>query len=303
MPWPLHDAEHLPPTESENPRTSGLDALSTLELVRALDIENRSVLPAVEAIAPQVARAVDGIVERLRKGGCLHYFGAGTSGRLAMLDAAECPPTFGTPPELVQAHIAGGLEALRRAVEGAEDDRDAGAREARESVSADDAVVGVSAGGGAPYVVGALAAARARGALTVAVQCVEGGALMAHAEIVIAAVVGPEAIAGSTRMKAGSAQKLILNALSTASMVRLGKTYGNLMVDVRATNAKLRARAVRLVRTLARCDEASARAALEHSGWEVKVAVVALRRGVDDASARILLAESGGALRSLLEER
>ena len=303
MPSPLHDAEHLPPTERENPRTSGLDALSTLELVHALDIENRAVLPAVEAAAPQVARAVDGIVERLRKGGHLHYFGAGTSGRLAMLDAAECPPTFGTLPELVQGHIAGGREALYRAVEGAEDDRGAGEREARETVDAGDAVVGVSAGGGAPYVVGALEAARARGALTIAVQCVDGGALAAHAEIVIAAVVGPEAIAGSTRMKAGSAQKLILNALSTASMVRLGKVYGNLMVDVRASNAKLRARAVRLVRVLARCDEASARAALEHSGWEVKVAVVALRRGVDDASARVLLAESGGSLRSLLEER
>ncbi|TAM56245.1 N-acetylmuramic acid 6-phosphate etherase [bacterium] len=298
----MRDAEPLPPTERRNPRTGALDVLPTLELVRLLDAENRAVLPAVEAAAGQIARAVDAVVERLRSGGRLHYFGAGTSGRLAMLDAAECPPTFGTPAELVQAHIAGGPEALERAVEGAEDDRAAGLREARASVDAGDAAVGVSAGGTAPYVVGALAAARARGALTIAVQCVDGGPLAAEAEITIAAVVGPEAIAGSTRMKAGTAQKLILNTLSTACMVRLGRVYGNLMVDVRATNAKLRARAVRLVRALAHCDEASARAALEHSGWEVKVAIVALHRGVDDESARALLAQSAGALRPLLEE-
>lgn len=303
MPSLLHDADHVPLTEGENPRTRELDALSTLDLVRVLDAENRSIPPAVEAAAPQIARAIDAIAQRLRTGGRLHYFGAGTSGRLAVVDAAECPPTFGTPPDLVQAHIAGGDAALRRAVEGAEDDREAGERQAHEAVSSADAVVGISASGSAPYVVGALAAARARGALTIAVQCVEGGALAAQAEIVIAAIVGPEAIAGSTRLKAGTAQKLILNALSTGTMVRLGKVYGNLMVDVQATNAKLRARAVRLVCTLAHCDEATAHAALERSGWNVKVAVVALRRGVDDASARVLLDESGGSLRVLLEER
>ncbi|HVA36873.1 MAG TPA: N-acetylmuramic acid 6-phosphate etherase [Candidatus Dormibacteraeota bacterium] len=295
-------ADDLPLTERQNPRTGALDELATLDLVRLLDAENRAVLPAVEEAAPDVARAIDAIAARLRGGGRLHYFGAGTSGRLAALDAAECHPTFGTPPELVQAHIAGGEAALRGAVEGAEDDGDAGAREARTAVRAGDAVVGISASGGAPYVVGALRASRALGALTVAVQCVEGGELAAAAELRIVAVVGPEAIAGSTRLKAGTAQKLILNALSTGTMVRLGKVYGNLMVDVRAVNAKLRARAIRLVRTLARCDDASARSALAHAGWDVKVAVVALHRGIDAESARTMLQESGGSLRSVLEE-
>ncbi|MDE2571440.1 MAG: N-acetylmuramic acid 6-phosphate etherase, partial [bacterium] len=207
----MHDAEGLPATERENARTRALDTLSTLDLVRALDAENRAVLPAVEAAAPQIARAIDTIVDRLRAGGRLHYFGAGTSGRIAALDAAESPPTFGTPPDLVQAHIAGGDAALRTSVEGAEDDRGAGERDAREYVRAGDAVVAVSASGAAPYVVGALAESRARGASTIALSCVEGGATAHEAEIAIAIVVGPEPIAGSTRMKAGTAQKLVLN--------------------------------------------------------------------------------------------
>jgi N-acetylmuramic acid 6-phosphate etherase len=270
------------------------------ELVAILVREQRRAFEAVERSAPQLARAVDAIVERLRGSGALHYVGAGTSGRIAALDAAECPPTFGTPPGMVRAHVAGGDAALARAVEGAEDDAAAGDRLGRAFFGPPDAVVGLSASGGAPFVVAALRAARERGALTIALTCDERAPLLACADIAIVLATGAEPIAGSTRMVAGTAQKLALNALSTAAMVRLGKVYDNLMVDVVASNAKLRRRALRLVMQLAPAEEDRARALLAAAAGSVKVAVIVGRRGIDPAAARALLAANGDSLRAAL---
>jgi N-acetylmuramic acid 6-phosphate etherase len=255
----------------------------------------------VARATPSIAIAVDAIVERLRAGGSLHYVGAGTSGRLAMLDAAECPPTFGTPPSLVVAHVAGGEPALVRAVEGAEDDAEAAIVEMRENVRAEDAVVGISASGGAPFVVAALREARLIGARAIALTSVAASALARAADLSIVVETGPEALAGSTRLKAGTAQKLVLNAISTATMVRMGRVYDNLMVDVVATNAKLQARAIRLVSSVAEVDAARARALLADSAGNVKVAITMHRRGVDAAEARALLDEAGGFLRPVIK--
>jgi N-acetylmuramic acid 6-phosphate etherase len=274
--------------------------LSTGDLVALLATQQRTAFDAFDAAVPAIARAVDVIVERLERGGSLHYAGAGTSGRLAVLDAAECPPTFGTAPSLVRAHVAGGNEALVRAVEGAEDDARAGEAEARREVRPDDAVVGISASGGAPWVVAWIRAARDLGAATMAITSDPQSALASVADIPIVVETGAEPIAGSTRLVAGTAQKLVLNALSTATMVRLGKVYDNLMVDVVATNAKLRARGLRLVRTLAGVDEGEASRLIDAAGGSVKVAVVMKWRGVDAAGARALLEGERGFLRGLL---
>jgi N-acetylmuramic acid 6-phosphate etherase len=289
----------IPSTETANAAARDLDLMDSEAIVALLAREQCAAAAAVERATPAIARAVDAVVARLRAGGRLHYVGAGTSGRIATLDAAECPPTFGTPPSLVVAHVAGGDEALVRAVEGAEDDGERGAQAIRDATAAD-AVVGISASGGAPYVVRAVAAARERGALTIAVTSVPESALAAAAELAIVVDTGAEPIAGSTRLKAGTAAKLVLNALSTATMVRLGRVYDNVMVDVVASNAKLRARAMRLVCELALVDEPAAHELLEASGGSVKVAVAMHRRGVDAARARELLAQSGGFLRPVL---
>jgi N-acetylmuramic acid 6-phosphate etherase len=288
----------LPPTERVNPQTANLDALTTPELVRALIGDQRTAVDAVLAQADRVAAAADAIADRLRAGGRLHYVGAGSSGRLGALDAAEMPPTFGTAPGTVQAHVAGGAEALTRAVEGAEDDRDAGDAAMRREVRPGDAAIGISASGGAPFVVAAIERARALGAYTAALVNVADSPLARAAETAIVLETGAEALAGSTRLKAGTAQKIALNALSTAVMVRLGKVHGNLMVDVVASNRKLRERALRLVRTLTGVDEARARALLESAGGSVKVAVVMQRHGVDAGPARRMLERD--ALRRLL---
>ncbi len=290
-------AAEPPVTEGANPATRDLDVLGTEALVDLLVREQVAAAEAVRRDAPALAQAVDGIALRLRAGGSLHYVGAGTSGRLAVLDAAECPPTFGTPASLVVAHIAGGEPALVRAVEGAEDDAAAGASELRGVVGASDAVVGISASGGARFVVAALEVARAAGALTVAVTSVAESALARAADIAIVVETGAEPLAGSTRLKAGTAQKLVLSALSTATMVRLGRVHDNLMVDVVATNAKLRARAERLVRTLTGVDATRARELLALADGSVKVAAVIERRGIDAAEARSRLVASGGFLR------
>jgi N-acetylmuramic acid 6-phosphate etherase len=297
----LEPGELLPSTEGVNAATRGLDALAGAELVAVLVRAQARAFEAVCAAAPALARAVEAVAERLRAGGRLHYVGAGTSGRLAMLDAAECPPTFGTAASLVQAHVAGGNVALVRAVEGAEDDAAAGEAEARTAFSPADAVVGISASGGARYVVAALRVARELGALTVGVTCEARSALAAAAEHPIVVATGAEPLAGSTRLLAGTAQKLVLNTLSTAVMVRLGKVYDNLMVDVVATNEKLRRRALRLVAQLAPADDARARSLLDAAGGSVKVAVVMARREVDAEQARALLAGTGEFLRPLLE--
>jgi N-acetylmuramic acid 6-phosphate etherase len=290
----------LPPTEAPNARSAGLDLLSTPALVELLIAEQRDAVEAVLAQKEPIAQAVEQIVERLARGGRLHYVGAGSSGRIAFLDAAEMPPTFGTQPELVRAHVAGGPAALARAVEGAEDDGAAGDASMREAVAADDAVIGISASGGAAFVVAAIERARACGAYTLALTSVETSPLARAAQTAIAFDTGAEVLTGSTRMKAGTAQKIALNAISTAVMVRLRKVYDNSMVDLVATNAKLRRRALRLVRELANVGEQRARELLDAASGRVKVAIVMERRGLDAADAQALLERFGGSLRALI---
>ena len=291
-------SDHLPPTEDRAAHSAGLDLLETRDLVELLVRDQGDAVAAVQAQSATLARVVESVVERLRRGGRIHYVGAGTSGRLGVLDASEMPPTFGTPEELVCAHIAGGEEALRRAVEGAEDDAEEGARTMRDHLAPEDVVVGISASGGARYVVAALEQARAIGALTVAITSSDASALVSAAVEAIVLPTGAEVLSGSTRLKAGTAQKIALNTLSTAIMVRMGKVYDNLMIDVVATNEKLRARAQRLVQTLTGADDARVRAALENAGGSAKVAVVMLARGIDAERARALLRSE--TLRSLL---
>lgn len=287
-------------TESVRPELADLDLLGTPALVELIATDARRAVEAVVAAAPAISRAVEVVTARLAAGGRMLYVGAGTAGRIAVLDAAELGPTFSVPPEVVDAVIAGGDSALRRAAEGAEDDTAAGAAAVAETgITARDVVVGVSASGRTPYVVGALAAARATGAATIAVTCNENSALAAVAEIAIETVVGGEVVAGSSRMNAGTTQKLVLNALSTASMVRLGKTYGNLMIDFRPTNTKLRDRAIRIVAAISGVDAPAAQRALEDAGWDTRLACVVAACG-DLPVARRALQESGGHLRSAL---
>ncbi|MEO6835109.1 MAG: N-acetylmuramic acid 6-phosphate etherase [Candidatus Tumulicola sp.] len=290
----------LPSTETCNPLTAGLDLLGTPELVALLVGDQRAAADAVLTQAARLAEVADTIAARMERGGRLHYVGAGSSGRLGTLDAAEMPPTFGTPAGLVRAHLAGGPDALVAAVEGAEDDREAGEEAMRRYVGSADAVVGISASGGAAFVVGAIERARGLGAYTVALVNVEASPLARAAELAIVLPTGPEVLTGSTRLKAGTAQKIALNTISTALMVRLGKVHGNLMVDVVASNRKLRDRALRLVCAVAGVDEAHARDLLARAGGRVKVAIVMERRGVDAEAAQTLLARQRGSLRSLL---
>jgi N-acetylmuramic acid 6-phosphate etherase len=290
----------LPATEGEHPDTAGLDVVSIEELVELLARDQQRAADVVAANAPALAIVVERTVRRLREGGRLHYVGAGTSGRLGVLDAAELFPTFRAGDELVVAHIAGGRAALTNAVEGAEDDRASGEQLAEQHVTAADAVFGLSASGSAPFVVAALAAATAAGAYTVAIVNVPKSPLAAVANDTIELSTGPEALTGSTRLKAGTAQKIALNTLSTAIMVRLGKVFGNNMVDVVVANSKLRERAIRLVESIAGIDRERAIAALERSGGRVKVAIVGERRGVDPDTAVSLLDGAGGMLRRLL---
>lgn len=292
----------LPQTEDRNPESSGLDQMAPEQLVRLLAAEQRIAVDAVLSVSELLARAVTEVAARLRRGGRLHYAGAGTSGRIAFLDASEMPPTFGTDPSLVCAHIAGGLPALTKAIEGAEDDREAGEREIRNHVRRDDAVIGLSASGGAPYVLGAIEGARAAGAWTVGVANTPHNALTDLADLAIVLATGPEPLTGSTRLKAGTSQKILLNTLSTAVMVKLGKVHDNLMIDVVATNSKLRGRAVRLVTYLTSSSEARARELLEAAGGSVKVAVVMGAREVGAAEARRILDLNEGSLRRSLPE-
>ncbi len=290
----------LPPTEEINSRSRGLDLMSTPALVELLVSEQRQAVEAVLAQTREIVEAVDAIAGRLRRGGRLHYVGAGSSGRIGVLDATEMPPTFGTPPDLVCAHIAGGPMTLVRAIEGAEDDAEAGDAAVRDHVLGGDSVIGISAGGSAAFVVAAIERARAIGAYTAAIISVADSPLARAAQTAIVLATGAEALTGSTRLKAGSAQKIALNAISTAVMVRLGKVYDNLMVDVVASNRKLRERALRLVRGLADVSEERARELLTGAAGRVKVAVVMERRNVDAARAERLLDEQRGSLRSFL---
>ncbi len=298
------DGRAEPVTEVAAEAHADLDLRSTEELVELLNDEDATVPAAVRGAASSLAAAIDAIVERLERGGRLVYVGAGSSGRLALVDAAECGPTFGVPPGQVLAVIAGGPDAVAVAQEAAEDDSGAGSADlAAVDVGADDAVVALSASGGTPYVLGAARAARAAGALTVGVVCARDSELGVLVDHEVAAVVGPEVIAGSTRMKAGTAQKLILNTISTVSMVRLGKTFGNLMVDLVASNAKLRARARRAVALATKASEEQVETALAAADGDAKVAIVSLLSGLDAEGARSRLQEAGGVVRRSLDER
>ena len=291
------------PTESANPATSNLDRLSTLDLVRRMNSEDGGVALAVQAVLPRVAVTIDAIAVKMRQGGRLIFMGAGTSGRLGVLDAAECPPTFGVAPDRVIGLLAGGQGAFQRPDESAEDDPGMGEEDLRRiGLDAADCVVGVTASGRAPYVLGGLSFARRIGCLTVAVACSRPAAVSQEAEISILAPVGPEVLSGSTRLKAGTAQKMILNMLSTGVMVQLGKTYGNLMVDVKPTNQKLRARALRILQQAAGADEQGAEVLLSACAGEVKTAIVAARLGCTPQEARLALERAGGMVRQALGE-
>jgi len=282
-------------TEQRNPATMELDRMSALEIVTVMNAEDAKVAQAVERALPQIGRAVELIVQRLANGGRLLYFGAGTSGRLGVLDASECVPTFSVPPTMVQGFIAGGVQALTTSVERAEDDREGGAQAVREEVrvTSKDIVVGIAASGRTPYVLGALEEAGWIGAATIALVCTEGSPLAESADIAIELLVGPEMLTGSTRLKAGTAQKMVLNMLSTATMIRLGKAYQNLMVDLRASSNKLRARARRIVRTVTGCSEEEAEVLLEETGYRVKPALVMALAGVDREEAERRLEAAG----------
>ncbi|MFG1975414.1 N-acetylmuramic acid 6-phosphate etherase [Nonomuraea fuscirosea] len=288
-------------TEQSDPRYSQIDRLPTEQIARLMNQADAAVPAAVAAAVPAISAAIDAIAARMAEGGRLLYVGAGTSGRLAVLDASECPPTFGTDPSLVQGVIAGGPDALTRSVEGAEDDPEAGAAALKDlEVGPLDSVVGVSASGRAPFVLGALAEAAARGALTVGLSCNAGAPLSAAAEHAVEVVVGPEVVTGSTRLKAGTAQKLVLNMISTISMVKLGRTYGNQMIEMSAMNSKLAGRALRMVRDITGADQESAVAALDAADGQAKIAVLMIQHGIDAEAARALLESHGERLSDAL---
>lgn len=280
------------PTEERHPGTTDIDTAPTLEILTLMNDADRTVADAVAAVLPELALLVDHAVEAIRAGGHVHYFGAGTSGRLAVLDAAELLPTFNVPAGLFVAHHAGGSAALVNAVENVEDDVDLGHAEA-STLTANDIAIGLTASGRTPYVQGALAGARERGARTALVTANPGAELAAYADHLLAPETGPEVLTGSTRLKAGTAQKLILNAFSTAVMIRLGRTWSNLMVDMVATNAKLRGRVVRILQEASGASETEARAALDASGGRLKPALLSVLAGVPVADAVEALASHG----------
>lgn len=279
-----------------------IDLLPTIDVLRRINDEDKRVAHAVEKVIPEIAEAVDSIVEAFRKGARLVYLGAGTSGRIGVLDASECPPTFRVPQGMVVGLIAGGTDALLRATEGAEDS-DANGREALKDIglTAEDVVVGIAASGRTPYVIGGLAYANTIGATTVALSCNPDSAIAGIADIAISPVVGPEVLTGSTRMKCGTAEKLVLNMLTTASMIRIGKTYQNLMVDLHASNKKLVARATRIVMQATGCSPDEAREALNRTGNDVKVAILIRLTGMSPADARDAIDQAGGFLRKAIQ--
>ncbi|MEB3287490.1 MAG: N-acetylmuramic acid 6-phosphate etherase [Vampirovibrionales bacterium] len=289
-------------TEQVNPETRDIDRLSSLAILQRINAEDALLHRAVQKALPEIAAVVDRIASGFKRNGRLLYFGAGTSGRLGVLDASECPPTFGAPAEQVQGIIAGGDRALRFAVEGAEDNEAQGYQDAIDcGLTSDDVVVGLSASGYAPYVYGVIRAAKERGAFSACIVCHGKSRLAGLVDQAIVVEVGPEVVTGSTRMKAGSAQKMVLNMLSTASMIQIGKTYENLMVDVQPTNAKLKARAARIVQALAGVDETNAEAALAQSQYQVKAAIVMLKKKCSLDQANALLSQYSGKLRPALE--
>lgn len=292
--------DHLT-TEQTNPASLEIDTLSSLEIVRLMNAEDHKVATAVEKVSDKIARAIDVIAQSMANSGRLFYLGAGTSGRLGVLDASECPPTFNTRPEQVLGIIAGGPKALTTAIEGAEDDLHAASMDLKAyGFCSKDVLVGIATSGRTPYVVGGLNYAKELGAFAIGFTCNPNSDLEQIADLVIAPVVGPEVISGSTRLKSGTATKMVLNMLTTGTMVRLGKTYGNWMVDLRATNTKLKARSIRIVRAIAELDESQAVAALDLCGGEVKTAIVAAKLKTTAEHARELLERAHGKLREAL---
>ncbi|MBO1519908.1 N-acetylmuramic acid 6-phosphate etherase [Oceanisphaera pacifica] len=291
-------------SEGRNPDTLDIDRQSTLEMLTTINNQDKQVPAAIAKVLPAIAAAVDSIVTAFQQGGRLIYMGAGTSGRLGVLDASECPPTFSVPPDMVIALIAGGKEAMFRAQEGAEDNQQLGADDlAALTLTNKDIVVGIAASGRTPYVLGGLAYARKVGATTVALACNSGSAIGLAADIAIEPQVGPEVITGSTRLKSGTAQKLVLNMLSTASMIRIGKVYQNLMVDLNASNLKLEARALRIVMQATEASEAQAIAALKAADNQVKLAILMLLSGLDKDTATAQLAQHQGGLNAALSRQ
>lgn len=295
-----HDAG-LPPTERRNPRSLDLDRMDTLEVLQLLNSEDRIAVDAAAAVLPQLAPVVDAAAERLARGGSVHYFGAGTSGRLGVLDASELMPTYNLEPGRVVGHIAGGRTALVEAVENAEDSAEQGRREAA-ALGPDDVAIGLAASGSTPYVGGALAAAREAGAATVLISSNPHAPLAEHAQTVLTLDTGPEVVTGSTRLKAGTAQKLVLNGFSTALMIAIGRTWSNLMVSVVATNAKLRERTVRILCEATGLQEGPARALLERAEGDLKTALVATLGEVEVSTARTLLHAQAGSVRDALAQ-
>ena len=290
-------------TEARNPNTDNIDKVSTLEIVRMMNKEDQLVPNAVAVELPKIALAIDRIANRMQKGGRMIYIGAGTSGRLGVLDAAECPPTFNTTPDQVIALIAGGEKAIYHAIEGAEDQMNVCSLELEKiGLSEHDSVVGIAASGRTPYVLDGLFAAKRVGALTVSIACNHPSPMEQLSEISIFPIVGPEVITGSTRLKAGTAQKLVLNMISAGVMIRLGKTYGNLMADMQATNHKLKERAVNLVSIACKLSEDEAEKILELSAGDVKTAILCHLLNIRPAQAEILLKESNGVINSAIEK-
>ncbi|MCA0003948.1 MULTISPECIES: N-acetylmuramic acid 6-phosphate etherase [unclassified Mesorhizobium] len=290
-------------SEGRNPRTMDIDLLPTIDVLRKINDEDRVVPAAVEKVLPDIAAAVDRIVLAFQKGARLIYMGAGTSGRLGVLDASECPPTFGVPKGMVVGLIAGGPDALVRSTEGAEDDPKRGARALQDiKLTPDDVVVGIAVSGRTPYVIGGLNYAKQVGATTVALSCNPASTIAGIADIAISPVVGPEVLTGSTRLKSGTAQKLVLNMLSTASMIRIGKSYQNLMVDLNPSNRKLAARATRIVMQTTGCTAAQARQALGRTDNDVKLAILLTITGLEVEEARAALAKARGFLRKAISD-
>lgn len=290
-------------TEGRNPASHNIDELTTEAMLRVINDEDKKVALAVEAIVPQIAQVVDAITRAFSKGGRLIYCGAGTSGRLGILDASECPPTFGTPRSQVVGLIAGGHTAILQAVENAEDNVEQGAQDLRDiNFNANDVLVGIAASGRTPYVLGALAYARQQGAFTAALTCNPNSPMSQAADVALTPVVGPEVVTGSSRMKAGTAQKLVLNMLTTGAMIRSGKVYGNLMVDVEATNQKLVQRQVNIVKQATDCDDATAQQALAASNGHCKTAIVMVLAGLTADEAKSLLSQNQGFIRNALRD-
>lgn len=286
-------------TESRNPKTVNIDLMSTEKLVKRINAEDKKVAKAVEKESSRIAKAIDLISKQFLAGGRLFYFGAGTSGRLGILDASECPPTFSTHPDMVQGIIAGGDRAIKNAVEGAEDNYAAGLEDAKVLTNKDVAVT-ISASGNPKYLLGVLDKANEIGSNTIAISCNPKGEILKRVQVPICAVVGPEVVTGSSRLKAGTAQKMILNMLTTGSMIKIGKTYENFMVDVKTSNEKLKKRAVSIVSEIAQVSDEKAQAALLESNWKVKTAIVSILKEVNPESANSLLKASNGVLRRVI---